>query len=165
MRTLIATILGILLCSHASAKVIYFRIDGHGTNATYWITDRQVSPDELSTLLTKLHSIDTNQTMFVSCNDTNAVSDLIPLLIRIQRSGLTKILIACPSIRDGKQGTQFITLNLGEPPKYAPSCTGDISLDNGFLAEPDLKEISPEDTEELERLFREDQKRNAQPAH
>ena len=69
-------------------------------------------------------------------------------------------------MRANKPGTQFITLNLNDPPDFAPSCTGDIPLDDGFLADTDseLEEITPEDTQELERLFREDQERNAQPA-
>ena len=166
MKLLITAIIGILLCSHASAKVISFRVDGHGTNRTYRISDRQVSPGELSALLTKLHGIDADQTLFVYCNDTNAVSDVVPLLMLIKKSGLTKVLIACPSMRANKPGTQFITLNLNDPPDFAPSCTGDIPLDDGFLADTDseLEEITPEDTQELERLFREDQERNAQPA-
>jgi hypothetical protein len=97
---------------------------------------------ELSTVLRKLHDLDPDQSLYVSCTETTTVSELTGLLTLVQETGLKTVMIATPAFRNGKSGTQYITMTINPLPQYAPSCTGDFPLDRGFLPDPDPSELT-----------------------
>ena len=133
-RIALAALLGVglLLSRTASAKILSFRLEGRGTNTTVCIGDKTRSPEELVVILTKLHSLDSNQTMLVYCDETNAVAELAPLLILMRKCGFRKATVGYPTAKDGAQGVQYISLQIDDPPDFAPSCVGLIPLKDGF---------------------------------
>ena len=131
-----------MLCSVASASVMILSIKGEGTNAVYSIRNRAFSEPEMKTVLTKLHELDKDQIIYIACSESNTMVEVAQLLGMIRNIGFEKVLTSTPAVREGKLGTQFMSLHLEKAPDLAPSCVGEVRLTNGFLKDAnDLIEV------------------------